>query len=136
MELGRNPELWTAGMAGVPVGDYVRAYQEEAPSLQALDRALMGGTPETRPDDFVRSSPITYVDDVAASVLLVIGENDSRCPVGQALAYADRLKELGKPHQVYLYTTGHGSLDTDEDVHQQRIVLDFLHGAVPGLRTI
>jgi dipeptidyl aminopeptidase/acylaminoacyl peptidase len=136
MELGRNPELWTAGMAGVPVGDYVRAYQEEAPSLQALDRALMGGTPETRPDDFVRSSPITYVEDVAAPVLLVIGENDSRCPVGQALAYVDRLKELRKPHQVYLYTTGHGSLDTDEDVHQQRIVLDFLHGAVPGLRQI
>jgi acetyl esterase/lipase len=136
MELGRNPELWTAGMAGVPVGDYVRAYQEEAPSLQALDRALMGGTPETRPDEFVRSSPITYVEDVAAPVLLVIGENDSRCPLGQALAYAHRLKELGKPHQVYLYTTGHGSLDTDEDVHQQRIVLDFLHGAVPGLRQI
>ena len=50
MELGRYPGLWSAGMAGVPVGDYVRAYDEEAPSLQALDRALMGGTPETEPD--------------------------------------------------------------------------------------
>jgi dipeptidyl aminopeptidase/acylaminoacyl peptidase len=136
MELGRNPDLWAAGMAGVPVGDYVRAYTEEAPSLQALDRALMGGTPETRPDDFVRSSPITYVESVDAPVLLVIGENDSRCPLGQALAYADRLKELGKPHEVYLYTTGHGSLDTDEDVQQQRVVLDFLSGVIPGLRSI
>ena len=96
----------------------------------------MGGTPETRPDDFHRSSPITYVEDVAAPVLLVIGENDSRCPVGQALAYSDRLKELGKPHDVYLYTTGHGALDTGEDVRQQRIVLDFLGGVVPGLRQI
>jgi dipeptidyl aminopeptidase/acylaminoacyl peptidase len=136
MELGRNPDLWAAGMAGVPVGDYVRAYAEEAPSLQALDRALMGGTPETRPNDFVRSSPITYAESVAAPVLLVIGENDSRCPLGQALAYAERLKELGKPHEVYLYTTGHGSLDTDEDVRQQRVVLDFLSGVVPGLRRI
>jgi dipeptidyl aminopeptidase/acylaminoacyl peptidase len=123
-------------VAGVPVGDYVRAYDEDAPALQALDRALMGGTPETKPEVFHRSSPITYVEDVAVPVLLVIGENDSRCPAGQALAYADRLKELGKPHEVYLYTTGHGSLDTDEDVRQQRVVLDFLRGVVPGLREI
>src|SRR5262249_37309050 len=109
MELGRYPELWVAGMAGVPVGGYVRAYDGEAPARQALDRTLMGGTPQTHREAFVRSSPITYVDDVAAPVLLVIGENDSRCPVGQALAYSDRLKELGKPHEVYLYTTGHGA---------------------------
>ena len=136
MELGRSPELWSAGMAGVPVGDYVRAYEEEAPSLQALDRALMGGTPETAPDAFGRSSPITYADRVAVPVLLVVGENDSRCPVGQALAYADRLKELEKPHEVYLYSTGHGALATDEDVRQQRVVLDFLRSVVPGLRAI
>jgi dipeptidyl aminopeptidase/acylaminoacyl peptidase len=136
MELGRYPELWLAGMAGVPVGDLIRTYDEEAPSLQAADRALMGGTPETRPDEYRRSSPLTYADQVSAPVLLVIGENDSRCPVGQALAYADRLQELGKPHEVYLYTTGHGALDTDEDVRQQRVVLDFLSGVVPGLRRI
>jgi dipeptidyl aminopeptidase/acylaminoacyl peptidase len=96
----------------------------------------MGGTPATEPEAFRRSSPITYADRVAAPVLLVIGENDSRCPVGQALAYADRLKEQGKPHEVYLYTTGHGALATDEDVRQQRVVLDFLRSVVPGLRAI
>jgi dipeptidyl aminopeptidase/acylaminoacyl peptidase len=136
MELGRYPGLWSAGMAGVPVGDYVRAYDEEAPSLQALDRALMGGTPDTEPDAFRRSSPLTYADQVAAPVLLVIGENDSRCPVGQALAYAHRLKDRGKPHEVYLYTTGHGALATDEDVRQEQVVLDFLRSVVPGLRAI
>jgi dipeptidyl aminopeptidase/acylaminoacyl peptidase len=136
MELGRYPGLWSAGMAGVPVGDYVRAYDEEAPSLQALDRALMGGTPETEPDAFRRSSPLTYADQVAAPVLLVIGENDSRCPVGQALAYAHRLKERGKPHEVYLYTTGHGALATDEDVRQEQVVLEFLRSVVPGLRAV
>ena len=44
MQLGRNPDLWLAGLAGVPVGDYVMAYEEEAPSLQAMDRALFRGT--------------------------------------------------------------------------------------------
>jgi dipeptidyl aminopeptidase/acylaminoacyl peptidase len=133
MELGRNPDLWRAGVAGVPVGDYVRAYEEEAPSLQAMDRALFGGTPDEKPDLYSRANPITYVDTVAAPVLIVIGENDARCPLGQALAYVDRLVEGGKPHDVYRYATGHGSNDTDETVRQMRAVLSFLDREVPGL---
>ncbi len=134
MELGRNPSLWCAGMAGVPVGDYVRAYHEEAPSLQAMDRGLMGGSPEDVPEVYERANPITYVDAVAAPVLFVIGENDSRCPLGQALAYVDRVAEAGKRYDVYRYTTGHGSLDTDEEVRQIRTILAFLGREVPGLQ--
>jgi dipeptidyl aminopeptidase/acylaminoacyl peptidase len=133
MELGRNPDMWTCGMAGVPVGDLVMAYEEEAPSLQAMDRALLGGTPDEKPELFARANPITYADHVTAPVLFVIGENDSRCPLGQALAYVDRLAARGAPHEVYRYSTGHGSLETDEDVRQQRIVMDFLARHVPGL---
>jgi dipeptidyl aminopeptidase/acylaminoacyl peptidase len=121
-------------MAGVPVGDYVRAYHEEAPSLQAMDRGLMGGSPEDVPEVYERANPITYVDAVAAPVLFVIGENDSRCPLGQALAYVDRVAEAGKRYDVYRYTTGHGSLDTDEEVRQIRTILAFLEREVPGLR--
>ena len=133
MQAGREPGLWRAGMAAVPVGDYVRAYQEEAPSLQAMDRALMGGTPEEVPDRFERGNPITYVEHVTAPVLFVIGENDSRCPLGQALAYVDRMKELGKPHETYLFTTGHGSHETEEAIRQYRVILRFLRANVPGL---
>jgi dipeptidyl aminopeptidase/acylaminoacyl peptidase len=133
MQVGRNPELWRAAVAGVPVGDYVRAYREEAPTLQALDRGLMGGTPDEVPETYRRSSPLTYVDRVRAPVLFVIGENDSRCPVGQALAYVDALAARGGSHQTYLFSAGHGSFVTDEDVRQQSAILDFLHANVPGL---
>jgi dipeptidyl aminopeptidase/acylaminoacyl peptidase len=136
MELGRNPELWSAGVAGVPVGDYVMAYRDEAPALQAMDRALFGGTPEDKPELYRRSNPITYADAVAAPVLFLIGENDSRCPLDQALAYVDRIAAGGKRHEVYRYTTGHGSLDTDEDVRQIGTVLRFLQREVPGLNPV
>jgi dipeptidyl aminopeptidase/acylaminoacyl peptidase len=136
MQLGRNPGLWTAGVAGIPVGDYVMAYEEEAPSLQAMDRALFGGTPEEQPAVYERGNPITYVEEVSAPVLFVIGENDSRCPLGQALHYIDRMAAAGKPHQVYRFTTGHGSFVADEDVRQIREVLDFLHREVPGLTAV
>jgi len=73
------------------------------------------------------------VDRYGAPVLFVIGDNDSRCPLQQALVYVDRLAVAGKPHEVYRYTTGHGSLDIDEEVRQIRAVLDFLQREVPGL---
>jgi dipeptidyl aminopeptidase/acylaminoacyl peptidase len=136
MELGRNPDLWTAGVAGIPVGDYVMAYEEEAPSLQAMDRALFGGTPEEKPDLYERSNPITYADNVDAPVLFVIGENDSRCPLGQALAYVDKLAERNAPHEVYRFGTGHGSAVSDEDVRQIGAILAFLDKTVPGLQPV
>ncbi len=136
MQLGRNPELWRCGVAAIPVGDYAQAYREEAPSLQAMDRALFGGTPDEVPERYQLGNPITYVDDVEAPVLFVIGDNDSRCPLGQALAYVDRLAARGARHQVYRFATGHGSHETDEDVRQQRVILDFLRANVPGLADV
>jgi dienelactone hydrolase len=136
MELGRNPDLWRCGVAAVPVGDYEMAYEEEAPTLQAMDRALFGGSPQEQPERFRRGNPITYVDDVRAPVLFVIGDNDSRCPLGQALAYVDRLAQRGAPHEVYRFTAGHGSHDVDEEVRQHRVILDFLKAHVPGLNDV
>ncbi len=40
LELGKHPELWVAGIAGVPVGDYAMGYEDLSPELQAYDRAL------------------------------------------------------------------------------------------------
>jgi dipeptidyl aminopeptidase/acylaminoacyl peptidase len=99
-----------------------------------MDRALMGGTPDEISYD--RGNPITYAERVTAPVLFVIGENDSRCPLGQALAYVDRLAGKGAPHEVYRFETGHGSNVTDEDVRQQRAILDFLTANVPGLNDV
>ena len=136
MQLGRYPDLWTAGVAGVPVADYVMAYRDEAPSLQAMDRALFGGSPEEQPERYDRGNPITYVDDVRAPVLFVVGDHDSRCPPAQAYAYVDRLAAREAPHQLYRFETGHGSHVTDEDVRQQRVIIDFLRANVPGLKEI
>ena len=136
MEVGREPGRWIAGVAGVPVGDYVMAYRDEAPSLQAMDRALMGGSPDDVRERYDRGNPIAYVDQVRAPVLFVIGDNDSRCPLDQALAYVDRMADLGKPNQVYRFTTGHGSNDLDEEIRQQRVILEFLHEHVPGLSDV
>ena len=130
---GRHPERWVSLVAGVPVADYVAAFEDEAPMLQALDRALFGGSPDEVPDLYRERNPITYVDSVAAPVLILAGENDSRCPIRQVWNYVGRLRARGVEPRVYTYATGHASFDIEERVRQTAIVLDHLAATVPGV---
>ena len=133
---GRHPDRWASLIAGVPVADYVAAYEDEAPMLQALDRALFGGSPAEMPDLFAERNPLTYVDAVEAPLLILAGENDSRCPIRQVWNYVGRLRERGVEPRVYTYATGHASFDIEERVRQTAIVLDHLAATVPGARRL
>jgi len=133
MELGKHPDLWLCGVAGIPVGDYEMSYDDMSPDLQAYDRALLGGRPDEVPALMLDRNPINFADDVRVPVLFIIGENDSRCPYRQAMAYVDKLAARDHPHEVYLFGTGHGSFDTEEDVRQVGTILTFLAEHVPGI---
>jgi dienelactone hydrolase len=123
--LGTQPDDWTVGVAAVPVADYVAAYEDEMEGLRAFDRSLFGGSPQEVPAKFRESSPITYVEQVKAPVLIMAGENDPRCPIRQIDNYLARLSELGKPHEVYRYDAGHGSLVVEERIRQMAMEMEF-----------
>jgi dipeptidyl aminopeptidase/acylaminoacyl peptidase len=130
LALGVQPQLWAAGIAGVPVADYEAAYADEMEPLRAFDRALFGGSPEEVPDRYVECSPITYVDAVRAPVLILAGENDPRCPIRQIDNYLDRLAERGADYEVYRYEAGHGSLVVAETIKQTAVEVDFARRAL------
>ncbi|MFF2374528.1 prolyl oligopeptidase family serine peptidase [Streptomyces xiamenensis] len=130
--LGVQPALWTVGVAAVPVADYVTAYHDEMEALKAMDRTLLGGTPEEQPERWRASSPITYVDEVTAPVYISAGLNDPRCPIQQIENYVDRLKERGATHEVYRYDAGHGSLVVEERIKQTRMEIEFALKHLPG----
>jgi dipeptidyl aminopeptidase/acylaminoacyl peptidase len=135
LELGKHPELWCCGIAGVPVGDYESGYDDLSPLLQAYDRALLGGkTPKELPELMRDRNAINFADQVVAPVLFVIGRNDSRCPYAQAMAYVDKLAARDHPHDVYVFETGHGSFDVEERIRQAGVALEFLARHVPGVR--
>ncbi|QFG23262.1 prolyl oligopeptidase family serine peptidase [Actinomadura sp. WMMB 499] len=123
--IGTQPDDWSVGVAAVPVADYVSAYEDEMEGLQAFDRSLFGGSPAEVPDRYRESSPITYVERVKAPVLILAGENDPRCPIRQIDNYLGRLGELGRPHEVYRYDAGHGSLVVEERITQMAAEIDF-----------
>ncbi|MEU9137065.1 prolyl oligopeptidase family serine peptidase [Streptomyces sp. NPDC048404] len=123
--VGTQPDAWALGIAAVPVADYVTAYEDEMEALKAMDRTLLGGTPEEVPERFEASSPLTYVDAVKVPVYISAGVNDPRCPIRQIDNYVTRLAGREAVHEVYRYDAGHGSLVVDERIKQVRLELDF-----------
>jgi len=124
--LGTQPDRWTLGVAGVPVADYIAAFEDEMDPLKAYDRALFGASPEEDPELYRVRSPITYIDEVRVPVMVLAGENDPRCPIRQIDNYLGRLSELGKPHEVLRYDAGHGSLRTSERIRQMEAEVSFV----------
>ncbi len=134
--LGTQPGRWTAGVAIVPVGDYVAAFEDEMEGLKRYDEALFGGTPVSDPEKYRVANPLTYADKVRAPVLITVGQNDPRCPARSVDVYTARLRELGIPYDEYRYDAGHGSLVVDEQIKQVAMEIDFVArhlGTIPAI---
>jgi len=126
LALGLHPDRWACGVAGVPVGDYAASYDDSAPSLQSYDRSLLGGTVYEVPDLVRERSPMTYMDQVKAPTLVMIGEHDTRCPPEQAMHWVDAVRSRGGDVEVYRFDAGHVSYVVDEEVRQVGAKLEFL----------
>jgi len=124
--LGTQPDLWTLGVAAVPVADYLAAYEDEMEPLRAFDRSLFGGSPAEVPELYARCSPLTYVDAVRAPVLVLAGANDPRCPIRQIENWLAAADLAGIDVEVYRFDAGHGSLVVEERVAQLRAELSFV----------
>ncbi len=94
--------------------------------LRAFDRSLFGGSPQEVPELYELCSPLTYVGEVQAPVLVVAGANDPRCPIRQIDNWLTAAQERGKDVEVYRFDAGHGSLVVDERVRQVRTELAFV----------
>lgn len=125
--LGLKPELWAGGMAVVAIADWTLMYEDQAGALRGYQRSMFGGSPDEKPEAHRKSSPITYAEHIAAPILVLQGENDTRCPARQMRVYEERLKELGKSIEVHWFDAGHGSLDTEEQISQQEKMLGFAY---------
>lgn len=107
LALGKYPKLWCGGIAGMPIADWVLQYQDEPAFFKAMDRRLFGGTPKEVPERYKRSSPITYVKDIKAPVLIIHGINDVRCPPRQIIRFERAMRRKEKSIAVQWFSSGH-----------------------------
>jgi dipeptidyl aminopeptidase/acylaminoacyl peptidase len=127
--LGRRPDLWAGGVAYVAIADW-RLMYEDGEALRDYLVALFGGTPEERPDLYSEASPQTYVDGLAAPLLIVQGRNDARCPARQMEVYLQRAARLGKDVTIDWFDAGHGHGAVQTQVDWCRRSIEFVEAAL------
>ena len=66
----------------------------------------LGTSPYEKQEALAELSPITYVSSVHTPTLLLHGEEDRRCPVGQAEGWFTALRSAGVPTELVRYPGG------------------------------
>lgn len=123
--LGRQPELWAGGIAGIAIADWVMNYEDSSDLLRGYQRMLFGGTPEEKAEAYRTGSPLTFVDDVRAPVLIIQGRNDTRTPARPIQVFVERLQARGQPVEIKWFDAGHTGAGTEMAIEHMRLTLDF-----------
>jgi dipeptidyl aminopeptidase/acylaminoacyl peptidase len=125
--LGRCPDLWAGGMAGIAIADWRIMYEDSADTLRGYQVALFGGTPQEKLEQYAASSPITYVEQVQAPVLIIQGRNDTRTPARPIEQYEAKMRALGKDIEVRWFEAGHMGMGTEQSILNQEAMMRFAY---------
>jgi len=131
MGVTKAPELWAAGVPIVPFVNWFTEIQNEDPVLQQSDLATMGDV-EKNKARYQDRSPINFVDQIKAPLLLLAGGHDPRCPKTESQQVVDAIKKRGGVVDYKVYENeGHGFARVENQIDAYRRVADFLKSHVP-----
>jgi dipeptidyl aminopeptidase/acylaminoacyl peptidase len=132
MAVTKAPDMWAAAVPIVPFVNWFTEIANEDPSLREYDLATMGD-PVKNKALYEDRSPINFVDQIKAPLLLLAGANDPRCPASEAQQVADAVKKRGGIAQLKIYTDeGHGFARVENQIDAYQRVSDFLKVHVPS----
>ena len=131
MAVTKAPDVWAAGVPIVPFVNYFTEIENEDPVLREIDLAQMGD-PEKNKDLYRDRSPIFFVDQIKAPLILLAGGNDPRCPKTEAQQVVDAIKKRGGVVDYKVYENeGHGFSRVNNQIDAYKRVADFLKAHVP-----
>ncbi len=131
MGVTKAPDVWAAGVPIVPFVNWFTEIAHEDPVLQQSDLATMGDL-EKNKDLYHDRSPIFFVDQIKAPLLLLAGGNDPRCPKEEAQQVVDAVKKRNGVVDLKVYENeGHGFARVENQIDAYKRVSDFLKAHVP-----
>lgn len=100
------------------------------------DMKMFAKTREEAPELYKKGSPVTYVDDKDAPMLLVHGTADETVPLSQSETLAAALKRAGVEHQLVIIPGAPHTFDLEPKERDLRpLVLDFFEKHLGTLPT-
>jgi dipeptidyl aminopeptidase/acylaminoacyl peptidase len=126
MAVTKAPEVWAAGVPIVPFVNWFTEIENEDPVLQQSDLATMGD-PVKNKALFEERSPINFIDQIKAPLLLLAGGHDPRCPKSETQQVVDAIKKHGGTVNSKIYENeGHGFARVENQIDAYKRVADFL----------
>lgn len=126
MAVTKAPDLWAAGVAIVPFVNWFTEIENEDPLLRQYDMATMGDPMKDKALLQARS-PINFVDQIKAPLLLLAGGNDPRCPKTEAEQVASAIKKRSGVAELKVYENeGHGFAKVENQIDAFTRIAEFL----------
>jgi dipeptidyl aminopeptidase/acylaminoacyl peptidase len=126
MAVTKAPEVWAAGVPIVPFVNWFTEIENEDPVLQQSDLATMGD-PVKNKALYEERSPINFIDQIKAPLLLLAGGHDPRCPKSETQQVVDAIKKRGGTVDSKIYENeGHGFARVENQIDAYKRVADFL----------
>lgn len=126
MAVTKAPDVWAAGVPIVPFVNWFTEIENEDPVLQQSDLATMGD-PVKNKALYEERSPINFIDQVKAPLLLLAGGHDPRCPKSETQQVVDAIRKRGGTVDSKVYDNeGHGFARVENQIDAYQRVGDFL----------
>jgi dipeptidyl aminopeptidase/acylaminoacyl peptidase len=131
MSVTKAPDVWAAGVPIVPFVNWFTEIENEDPVLQQSDLATMGDVVKNKAL-YEERSPINFIDQIKAPLLLLAGGHDPRCPKSETQQVVDAIKKRGGTVDYKVYENeGHGFARVENQIDAYKRVADFLLAHVP-----
>jgi dipeptidyl aminopeptidase/acylaminoacyl peptidase len=116
MAIGKTPDIWAAAVEQYGIINWLTMLQHEDAALQQYEKSLLGD-PEADRKIYEDDSPLKYIRDEKAPLLVLQGENDPRVPKEEAEQVVEILKHEGRTVDVHYYPKeGHGFAKREDQI--------------------
>jgi len=135
MAIGKTPDLWAAAVEEYGIISWFTMLQHEDPFLQQYEKSLMGD-PEKDRAVYEAASPIKYIREEKAPLLVLQGANDIRVPKEEAEQVVEILKKQGRiVEATYYEAEGHGFSKREHQIDALRQTVAWFDKYLKGSST-
>ena len=125
MAIGKEPGTWAAAVQLFGIINWLTMIDHSDPELAEYIKIFLGDPVQNR-QAYEAASPLNYLHDATAPLLVLQGDNDIRVPREEAEQVVDILKKHGKTVEVHYYPNeGHGFAKRENQIDSMRRTLEW-----------
>lgn len=105
----KNPSSRLIGIIGISGAYELKSlYTDGNDEARTVLETFLGGTPDTKEENYFNASPYNFVQPATTKYLLLHGTGDELVPISQAYKFETELKNKNINVQTFYYSGGHG----------------------------